>query len=349
MNQIFKAYLRKFVLVFFDDILVYSRDWETHLLHLQQALRVLSQQQFIVNQKKCNFGQQQVEYLGHVISGLGVTVDRTKVKNVVEWPVPRNVKGVKGFLGQTGYYRKFIKDYGKMVKPLTELTKKDGFYWGPEAAAAFKELKRVLTSASLLTLPDFTQPFQIECDASGRGIGAVLMQNQKPIAYFSKALSATNLSKFVYEKEFMALVLSVQHWRHYLIGKSFIVFTDQKSLKNLLQQRVASCDQQCWISKLLGYQFEVIYKPGPEYKVVDSLSRMFEEKEECKMLISSPVWEQREKIQEEVLKDPTLKKVLEDVTKDPLSRPGFHIHHETSLYKNRVVIPSSSDLIPLLL
>ena len=348
MNQVFKSYLRKFVLVFFDDILIYSQDWETHLLHLKQVLQMLSQHSFIANKKKCKFGQLQVEYLGHIISGLGVKVDPAKVRSILEWPIPTSVKGVRGFLGLTGYYRKFIQDYGKMARPLTELTKKEGFKWGAEALAAFENLKRALTSAPVLTLPDFSQPFQIECDAFGRGIGAILMQNKRPISYFNKALSPTNLSKSVYEKELMALVLSVQHWRHYLIGRSFVVFTDQKSLKSLLQQRVASCGQQNWISKLLGYHFEVVYKPGVENKAADSLSRMFE-KGENKMLLSSPIWEQGEKIQQEVLNDPTLRGIIQDLSRDPHSRPGFSIHQDTLFYKERRVIPASSDLIPTLL
>lgn len=156
---------------------------------------------------------------------------------------------------------------------MTELTKK-GFKWGPEALHAFEELKRVMTTSPVLALPDFTQPFEIECDASGRGVGAVLVQKKRPIAYFSKALSEGNLAKSAYEKELMALVLSVQHWRPYLLGRKFVVYSDQKSLKYLLQQRITKADQQNWLAKLLGYQFEVVYKPGLENKAADSLSRL---------------------------------------------------------------------------
>ena len=130
---------------------------------------------------------------------------------MLNWPIPHNVKGVRGFLGLTGYYRKFIANYGKIARPLTELTKKDGFHWGPAAELTFEELKKVMTHAPLLTLPNFSKPFAIECDASRVGIGAVLMQDGHPIAYFSKALSPTNLNKSAYEKELMALVLVVQH------------------------------------------------------------------------------------------------------------------------------------------
>ena len=148
---------------------------------------------------------------------------------------PKNVKGVRGFLGLTGYYRKFIKDYGKIAKPLTEMTKKNNFIWGKDALEAFNHLKQIMTIAPVLVLPDFSILFEVECDAAGRGIGAVLMQQRQPIAFFSKALSEGNLTKSVYEKELMALVLAIQHWRHYLLGRPFVVYTDHKSLKHFLQ------------------------------------------------------------------------------------------------------------------
>jgi hypothetical protein len=158
------------VLVFFDDILVYSPDWESHLKQLKDVLQRLVDHGLVANRKKCLFAQQSIEYLGHVISQEGVAVDPNKVTSVINWPTPKNVKGVRGFLGLTGYYRKFIKYYGKIAKPLTELTKKDGFKWGEEAQRAFEELKVKLTTTPILALPDFNKTFVIECDASGNGV-----------------------------------------------------------------------------------------------------------------------------------------------------------------------------------
>lgn len=196
------------MLVFIDDILIYSKGWKAHMEQLEEVLKLLDQHQLVANRKKCSFGQRTIEYLGHLIHEKGVAVDPSKVQSVLKWPIPRNVKGVRGFLGLTGYYRKFIRDYGKIAKPLTELTKKDNFKWSPSAQQAFEELKEKLTTAPVLSLPDFSKGFVIECDASGVGIGAILMQDKRPIAYYSKALGVRNLSKSAYEKELMAVVLA---------------------------------------------------------------------------------------------------------------------------------------------
>ncbi|GAU44212.1 hypothetical protein TSUD_370750 [Trifolium subterraneum] len=171
MNEVFRHLLRKTTLVFFDDILVYSKSWLEHLKHLEEVLKILQSHGLVANKKKCQFGQNSVEYLGHLITGDGVAVDPSKVVSVTKWPVPKNVKGVRGFLGLTGYYRKFIRDYGKIAKPLTDFTKKDAFGWSDEAQKAFDQLKNSLTTAPILALPDFNKDFIIECDASGGGVG----------------------------------------------------------------------------------------------------------------------------------------------------------------------------------
>lgn len=226
MNEVFRGMLRKCVLVFFDDILVYSQDWNAHVQHLAHVLEVLQGHQLVANQKKCFFAQKSVEYLGHIISKDGVAMDPSKVASVLQWPVPKTVKGVRGFLGLTGYYRKFIKDYGKVAKPLTDLTKKDAFKWNAAAQEAFELLKQKMTTAPVLALPDFNKEFIIESDASGLGLGAILIQAGRPIAYFSKALGDRNLTKSAYEKELMAVALAIQHWRPYLLGRKFVVRTN---------------------------------------------------------------------------------------------------------------------------
>jgi hypothetical protein len=348
MNEVFRPWLRKFVLVFFDDILVYSSDWQKHLQHLEEVLRLLQTHGLVANKKKCLFGQTSVEYLGHLISGDGVAVDPSKLVSVTNWPTPKNVKGVRGFLGLTGYYRKFIKDYGKIAKPLTELTKKDAFVWNEEAQLAMDRLKVCLTSAPVLALPNFDKDFVIECDASGLGVGAILMQDKRPIAYFSKALGVRNLAKSAYEKELMALVLAIQHWRPYLLGRKFIVSTDQKSLKQLLQQRVVTAEQQNWSAKLLGYDFEIVYKPGRLNRGADALSRVNDDGGLCQ-IHTRIQWEEEEIVRNEVLKDPQLQQIVKDLQDDEGSRPGYEFRQGVLLYEGRLVLSKESALIPKML
>lgn len=226
MNSVFKPYIRKFVLVFFDDILVYSKDLTTHLHHLKLVLQLLSENQLFVKRSKCEFGVPRIEYLGHIISKEGVSTDPSKVEAMTKWPVPKNVKSLRGFLGLTGYYRKFIKGYGTISRPLTELLKKNSFKWNETAQQAFEMLKKAMVTAPVLKLPNFREPFVVETDASQEGIGAVLMQGKRPIAFLSKKLGVRNQSLSTYEKELLALFTAVTKWRHYLLGAEFTIKTD---------------------------------------------------------------------------------------------------------------------------
>ncbi|GAU16969.1 hypothetical protein TSUD_37270 [Trifolium subterraneum] len=348
MNEVFRSLLRKTVLVFFDDILVYSKSWSEHLKHVEEVLKILKLHGLVANKKKCQFGQRSVEYLGHLITGDGVAVDPNKVVSVTKWPTPKNVKGVRGFLGLTGYYRKFIKDYGKIARPLTDLTKKDAFVWNKDAQEAFDHLKSSLTTAPVLALPDFNKDFLIECDASGGGIGAILMQDKKPVAYFIKSLGVRNLTKSTYEKELMAIVLAIQHWRPYLLGRKFIVSTDQKSLKQLLQQRMVTADQQNWATKLLGYDFEIIYKPGNLNRGADALSRIHEGGELCQ-LVSRVQWKDEKLLRTEVQQDHQLQHVIQELQKDSNSWLGYEYKHGVLLYEGRLLLSAKSSMIPLLL
>jgi hypothetical protein len=156
MNDVLGPFLRRFVLVFFDDILIYSSSWSDHLRHVKLVLEAMRTHQLYLKRSKCSFGEESMAYLGHVISAEGVAMDNDKVLAVVDWPAPRTVRAVRGFLGLAGYYRKFIKGFGTIAAPLTALLKKDGFLWTDQAATAFEALKVALTTAPVLKLPDFT-------------------------------------------------------------------------------------------------------------------------------------------------------------------------------------------------
>jgi hypothetical protein len=181
------------VLVFFDDILVYNNNLSDHLLHLQQVLEVLQSNQLYAKRSKCQFGVPKIAYLRHLISCHGVRADPSKLAAMDNWPIPHNIKSLRGFLGLTGYYRKFVQGYSALTTPLTTLLNKNAFVWTPVATEAFTQLKAFITSPPVLHLPDFTKDLISECDASGSGLGVALMQEGHPIAFFSQALKGRAL------------------------------------------------------------------------------------------------------------------------------------------------------------
>lgn len=190
MNVLFTPLIRKCVLVFMDDILIYSQTLEQHQKHLAEVFNILQQNNLYIKKSKCSFAQSSLEYLGHIISASGVATYPSKIQAVKDWPIPTTVKQLRGFLGLSGYYRKLICNYGSISKPLTELLKNSSFVWSPSVQQAFLALKEALINAPVLALPDFSKAFSLETDASDVGIGAVLPQFGHPIAYLSKALGS---------------------------------------------------------------------------------------------------------------------------------------------------------------
>ena len=260
------------------------------------------------------------------------------------WPVPRDLKALRGFLGLTGYYRRFVKDYSKISWPLTQLLKKDSFQWGMEAHMAFDKLKEVMVSVPVLTLPDFDKEFIIETDASGLGLGAVLMQEGKPVAFLSQKLSPRAQQKSVYERELMAIAMAVQKWKHYLLGRKFTIHTDQKSLKFLVDQRMAGEAQQKWIAKLLGFDFEIKYKLGRENKVADALSRRV-----YLEAISAVTFQDWTGLEDEIHRDNKLRGILQNLIGEKAVPAGYELKQGRLLYHDRLVIPKESPRIPLIL
>jgi hypothetical protein len=170
MNNIFSPFLRKFVLVFFDDILIYISSMAQHQEHLATVLNILRNHELKAKMSKCTFGQNQVEYLGHIISGLGVATDPNKIAEITQWKTPTTIKKLRGFLGLTGYYRRFIKGYASICQPLYAILKKDKFQWDKEQQIAFEKLKLVMSTPPLLSLPDFSKAFTLETDACATGL-----------------------------------------------------------------------------------------------------------------------------------------------------------------------------------
>jgi hypothetical protein len=341
MNEIFSNLLRRYVLVFFDDILIYSKTWPEHLIHLKEVLSILRMHHLLVRREKCQFGQKSISYLGHVISSQGVAMDGEKIEAMVQWPKPTTVKALRGFLGLTGYYRKFIQGYGSIAGPLTNLLKKNSFTWSELAEEAFNKLKQAMVTGPVLSLPDFNKPFVVECDASGTGIGAVLMQNSKPIAYFSQAIKGRNLSRSTYEKEMMALIAAVQKWRPYLLGQKFIIRTDQKSLRYLFEQTITTEAQQKWLVKLMGYDFSIEYKKGCDNSAADSLSRREDHVQVA--TISSPIPQWIEPIKEEVAHDKELQNLVTLINKGEAVGPWSY-KSGVIFFKGRIYLRAQSVL-----
>jgi len=347
MNNIFRPFLRRFVLVFFDDILKYSCSMEDHLLHLQTVLQVLVQHHLFAKLSKCRFAESEIEYLGHLISQHGVRADPSKLDAMISWPLPRSIKALRGFLGLISYYRKFIRNYGLIAAPLTTLLKKNSFVWSSAATQAFEALKEVVTSPPVLGLLDFSQPFVIECDASGTGLGAILMQAGRPIAFLSKDLKGHALLLSTYEKELLDLVTAVQKWRPYLFIHSFIVRTEHQALKFLSEQQVGTSAQQRWLTKLLGYDFFTEYKQGRDNKVADALSRQADEcgsaQEEFSVsLISFPTPDWISELKSSYKGDPKALAILEELQTGTTNSRGFTLQQDLPLCKGRLWIVKGS-------
>lgn len=206
---------------------------------------------------------------------------------MIQWPMPKTLKAFRGFLGLTGYYRKFVAGYAKVSHPLTQLLKKHGFRWNEEATLAFAALKKAMTAIPTLALLGFTKISMVEANASHAELGAVLSQDNHPIAFFNQNLGPRAKHKSVYEKELMAIVLSVLKWRHYLLGRKFTIKTDHQSFKFLMEQREVGPEYQRWVSKLLGYTFDINYRYGVSNVVGNALSRQGKDETELNVVTAT--------------------------------------------------------------
>ncbi|KAL4010945.1 hypothetical protein IC575_027987 [Cucumis melo] len=251
MNRVFKDFLDSFVIVFIDDILVYSKIEAEHEEHLHQ-----------------------VSFLGHVVSGEGVSVDPAKIEAVTSWPRPSTVSDIRSFLDLAGYYRRFVEDFSRIASPLTQLTRKGTpFVWSPACESSFQELKQKLVSAPVLTMPDGSGNFVIYSDASKKGLGCVLMQQGKVVAYASHQLKCHEQNYPTHDLELAAVVFALKIWRHYLYGEKIQIFTDHKSLKYFFTQKELNMKQRRWLELVKDYDCEILYHPGKANVVADALSR----------------------------------------------------------------------------
>ncbi|GJY36529.1 putative reverse transcriptase domain-containing protein [Tanacetum coccineum] len=274
MNRVCKPYLDKFVIVFIDDILIYSKNKQEHEEHLKLILELLKKEELYAKFSKCEFWIPKVQFLGHVIDSEGIHVDPAKIESIKDWASPKSPTEIRQFLGLAGYYRRFIEGFSKIAKPMTKLTqKKVKFEWGDKQEAAFQLLKQKLCSAPILALPEGSEDFIAYCDASKKGLGAVLMQREKVIAYASRQLKIHEKNYTTHDLELGAVVFALKIWRHYLYGTKCIVFTDHKSLQHILDQKELNMRQRRWLELLSDYDCDIRYHPGKANVVADALSR----------------------------------------------------------------------------
>ncbi|GJY10096.1 putative reverse transcriptase domain-containing protein [Tanacetum coccineum] len=274
MNRVCKPYLDKFVIVFIDDILIYSKNKQEHEEHLKQILELLKKEELYAKFSKCEFWISKVLFLGHMIDSEGIHVDPAKIEAIKDWTSPKSPTEIRQFLGLAGYYRRFIEGFSKIAKPMTKLTqKKVKFEWGDKQEAAFQLLKQKLCSAPILALPEGSEDFIAYCDTSKKGLGAVLIQREKVISYASRQLEIHEKNYTTHDLELGAVVFALKIWRHYVYGTKCTVFTDHKSLQYILDQKELNMRQRRWFELLSDYDCDIRYHPRKANVVADALSR----------------------------------------------------------------------------
>jgi hypothetical protein len=277
INSVFDREINDFVLVYLDDILIFSETLEDHWRHLDIALERLSQAKLYGRIQKCDFIKTEVEYLGFRISQDGISTDPEKVQAVVDWHTPTSVRDVRSFLGLASYYRRFIRNFSLIAKPLTDLTKNDTkWQWEEEQEKAFLQLKVAMVTAPVLKVPDFTKEFVVTTDASLVSAGAILQQDFgegiQPVAYASRKFLPAECRYSAYERELLAIVWAIGLWRPYVESGHFIVQSDHSSLRHLPNQASTNRRVWKWISVLQSYDCDIQHIPG-KYNPADGLSR----------------------------------------------------------------------------
>ncbi|WVZ91356.1 hypothetical protein U9M48_037543 [Paspalum notatum var. saurae] len=323
MNKVFMEYLDKFVVVFIDDILIYSKTEEEHEEHLRLVLQKLREHKLYAKLSKCEFWLDQVPFLGHIVSKGGIMVDPSKISSVMDWKVPEVVKEVRGFLGLAGYYRRFIESFSRIAKPMTSLLEKGVlFIWTKERQAAFDELRR-----------DSPQPhFTVYCDASKEGLGCVLMQKGK--------LRKHEVNYPTHDLELAAVVHALKIWRHYLFGNRCEIYTDHKSLKYIFTQNELNMRQRRWLELIKDYDLGIHYHLGKANVVADDLN------EKIATFEAKPTLEQE--IRNHQKTDEKIQEIREQIKVG--KAPHFREDEQgTVWYKNRICVPDVDSIKKLIL
>jgi hypothetical protein len=346
MNGVFRNYLDQFVIVFLDDILVYSKREEEHEQHLRMVLQVLREYQLYAKMSKCSFYQKKIHYLGHIISEEGIDVDLEKVQAIREWTAPRNVAEVRSFMGLAGYYRRFIAGFSRIVHAITSLQRKEKkFQWTDECERSFQQLKQLLTSAPILKIADPDKDYVVCTDACKEGLGGVLSQEGFVVCYESWKLKEHEKNYATHDLELASIVHALRKWRHYLMGKKFELRTDHNGLKYLFDQPTLNARQIRWLEFLCEYDFDIKHIKGKENKVVDALSRKVHELHAT--TISMYRTELKDRIVEAASANLQYKRLVAKLQQRerPQTEEDYTLGTEGLLmYKNRVYVPNDQEL-----
>ena len=274
MNRVFHPYLDQFVVVFIDDILVYSKDAQEHEHHLRIVLKTLRENQLFAKLSKCDFWLKEVSFLGHIVSAKGIRVDPVKIEVVMNWKPPRNVAEVRSFLGLACYYRRFVQGFSVIASSLTRLLQKGAkFEWDDKCQSSFERLKEILVEALVLIQPTSSRDYTMYSDASRIGLGCVLMKDGKVVAYASRQLKPHEQNNPSHDLELATVVFALKIWRHYLYGEKCRIFIDHKSLKYLLTQKYLNLRQRRWLELFKDYDCIIDYHLGKANVVVNAFSR----------------------------------------------------------------------------
>jgi RNase H-like domain found in reverse transcriptase/Reverse transcriptase (RNA-dependent DNA polymerase) len=279
MNEVFRDYVDQFILVYLDDVLIFSRSEEEHKQHVEMVLQRLRDERLFAKLSKCEFNKSSVSLLGHIVGANGLQREGKKVEAVVKWPQPANKVEVQSFLGFANYYRRFISGFSQMAAPLSNLTKKKvSFDWTEPHEVAFEALTTAFTTAHVLKLPDPAKPYVVKTDASTSGIGVELEQEEDdgfhPVAFASRKLQPAEVSYRVHDLELMAIVYALRERRVYLHGVSFEIETDHHPLRYLDTQLQLSKQQIRCLDALAEFDFKLRYLRGKYNFIADALSRM---------------------------------------------------------------------------
>jgi hypothetical protein len=346
MNGVFRDYLDKFVIVFLDDILVYSKSEEEHEKHLRMVLQVLINHQLYTKLSKCSFYQRQIHYLGHIISEEGIVVDPEKVESIREWSVPRNVAEVRSFMGLAGYYKRFIAGFSKIAHPITSLQRKEKkFQWTEECESSFQRLKQLLTNAPILKIADPNMNYVVCTNACKEGLGGVFSQDGFVIFYESRKLKEYERNYATHDLELETIVHALRKWRHYLMGRRFELRTNQNGLKYLFDQSTLNARQIRWPEFLCEYDFDIKHIKGKENKVANALSRKVHE------LHAITISKYRTKIKDRILEatnvDLQYRGFVAKIQQRerPQTKESYTLGTDgLLLYKNRVYVPNVQEL-----